>query len=93
MMGQEASTLAREYGPQWMNMPNLACLNQAVRCASASPLAGGVAACWALLTEEKPKRKVHAVRVRRQPESPDSGYLPYVRSLWRGALKGSPTRP
>src|SRR6202049_2094561 len=24
MIGQEASTLAREYGPQWMNMPNLA---------------------------------------------------------------------
>src|SRR5208283_5457885 len=67
MMGQEASTLAREYGPQWMNMPNLACLNQAVRCASDSPLEGGAAACWAVLTEEMPNRRVHAVRLRRQP--------------------------
>jgi len=50
--GPGASTLASEYGPQWMNMPNLACLNHAVRCSSDSPLKGGVAACWALLTEE-----------------------------------------
>src|ERR1700680_4075136 len=31
MMGQEASTLASEYGPQWMNMPNLASRYQRVR--------------------------------------------------------------
>src|ERR1700730_7816429 len=31
IMGQEASTLASEYGPQWMNMPNLASRNQRVR--------------------------------------------------------------
>jgi hypothetical protein len=63
MMGQEASTLAREYGPQWMNIPNLACLNQKVRCASASALAGGGAACWALLTEEIPNSRMKAVRL------------------------------
>jgi hypothetical protein len=28
MMGHEASTLASEYGPQWMNIPNLASLNR-----------------------------------------------------------------
>src|SRR5436309_13243881 len=31
MMGHEASTLASEYGPQCMNMPNLAFRYQAVR--------------------------------------------------------------
>src|SRR5580692_1793715 len=31
IMGQEASTLASEYGPQWMNMPNLASRYQRVR--------------------------------------------------------------
>src|ERR1017187_6829071 len=31
MIGQEASTLACEYGPQWMNMPNLALRYQLVR--------------------------------------------------------------
>jgi len=31
IMGQEASTLASEYGPQWMNMPNLASQYQRVR--------------------------------------------------------------
>src|ERR1700682_4655725 len=31
IMGQEASTLASEYGPQWMNMPNLASRNQRAR--------------------------------------------------------------
>src|SRR5580692_5637298 len=31
MMGQEASTLACEYGPQWMNIPNLALRYQLVR--------------------------------------------------------------
>src|SRR5271165_136437 len=34
MMGQEASTLASEYGPQWTNMPNLASRYQAVRWSS-----------------------------------------------------------
>jgi hypothetical protein len=29
-MGQEASTLATEYGPQWMNIPNLASRYQVV---------------------------------------------------------------
>src|SRR5437660_8440794 len=31
MMGHEASTLASEYGPQWINMPNFAFRYQAVR--------------------------------------------------------------
>jgi hypothetical protein len=31
MIGHEASTLACEYGPQWMNMPNLALRYQVVR--------------------------------------------------------------
>src|SRR6266436_10310741 len=31
IMVQEASTLASEYGPQWMNMPNLALRYHAVR--------------------------------------------------------------
>jgi hypothetical protein len=31
IMGQEASTLASEYGPQWMNIPNLASRYQRVR--------------------------------------------------------------
>ena len=31
IMGQDASTLASEYGPQWMNMPNLASRYQRVR--------------------------------------------------------------
>src|SRR6266576_6999836 len=38
MMGHDASTLASEYGPQWMNMPNLALRYQAVR-SSAEPRA------------------------------------------------------
>jgi hypothetical protein len=41
MMGQEASTLASEYGPQWMNMPNFASRYQAAR--SWLPCAGGLA--------------------------------------------------
>src|SRR5205823_8079276 len=36
MMGQEASTLASEYGPQCMNMPNLAFRYQAVRSSEKS---------------------------------------------------------
>src|SRR5580704_7948800 len=39
MMGQEASTLAWEYGPQWMNMPNLACRYQRVRSDSVVAIA------------------------------------------------------
>src|ERR1700687_1399178 len=31
IMGQDASTLASEYGPQWMNMPNLALRYHSVR--------------------------------------------------------------
>src|ERR1035437_3496658 len=62
MMGQEASTLASEYGPQWMNMPNLACRNHAVRCASASALAS----CASLMVGI-PNRRTHAVRLRRKP--------------------------
>jgi hypothetical protein len=31
IMGQEASMLASEYGPQWMNMPNLASRYHRVR--------------------------------------------------------------
>src|SRR5579862_650423 len=31
MIGQEASTLAWEYGPQWINIPNLALRYQLVR--------------------------------------------------------------
>src|SRR5437667_1332732 len=31
MIGHEASTLASEYGPQWMNIPNSALRNKAVR--------------------------------------------------------------
>src|SRR5579863_10225641 len=31
MIGHEASTLACEYGPQWMNIPNLALRYQVVR--------------------------------------------------------------
>src|ERR1039458_7067034 len=61
-MGQEASTLATQYGPQWMNMPNLACRNHAVRCASASALGS-----CALLMIGIPNRRVHAVRLRRKP--------------------------
>ena len=38
MMGHEASTLAREYGPQWINMPNFAARNQAVRSSSVHSL-------------------------------------------------------
>src|SRR5882672_1142342 len=34
MIGQEASTLASEYGPQWMNIPNLALQYQAARSSS-----------------------------------------------------------
>src|ERR1035438_3792269 len=42
MIGQEASTLACEYGPQWMNMPNLALRYQLVRSyATPSPCAKG----------------------------------------------------
>src|ERR1700746_1474069 len=35
MIGQEASTLANEYGPQCMNMPNLASRYHAVRSSTA----------------------------------------------------------
>ena len=31
IIGQDASTLACEYGPQWINMPNLALRYQLVR--------------------------------------------------------------
>ena len=33
-IGHEASTLACEYGPQWMNMPNLQSLNRRSRAAA-----------------------------------------------------------
>src|SRR5580765_1171734 len=38
MIGQDASTLASEYGPQWMNIPNLALRYQAA-CSSSEPSA------------------------------------------------------
>jgi hypothetical protein len=34
MIGHDASMLASEYGPQWMNMPNFAWRYQAVRSSS-----------------------------------------------------------
>jgi hypothetical protein len=61
MMGHEASTLAREYGPQWMNMPNLARLNQLVRWASVSALVDDMADAWALLVTGIPSRSMHAM--------------------------------
>jgi len=72
MMGQEASTLAIEYGPQWMNMPNFACWNQAVRCAPESAFKGVEAAGWALLTEGMLNRRVNALVIRKQENLPPS---------------------
>jgi hypothetical protein len=36
MIGHEASTLASEYGPQWMNMPNFAARYHDVRSSSST---------------------------------------------------------
>jgi len=57
MMGHEASTPATEYAPQWMNIPNLAALYQAVLSPSffCAPCVG--AGSSAFLVEDEPISK------------------------------------
>jgi hypothetical protein len=57
MMGHEASTLATEYAPQWMNIPNFAALYQAVLSASVFCAPGGRAASPAPFVEDAPINK------------------------------------
>jgi hypothetical protein len=66
MIGHEASTLATEYGPQWMNMPNFASLYQAVLSASDSFVAGGEAAFAAFVADDRPSAELPAARQRRK---------------------------
>jgi hypothetical protein len=66
MMGHEASTLATEYGPQWMNIPNFASRYQAVLSASDCCAPGGRAASPAPFVKDTPISKAPMVSPKRK---------------------------
>jgi hypothetical protein len=66
MMGHEASTLATEYAPQWMNIPNFAALYQAVLSASGFCAPGGRAASPAPFARDPPISKAPTVSPKRK---------------------------
>jgi hypothetical protein len=66
MIGHEASTLATEYAPQWMNIPNFAALYQAVLSASDFCATWGRAASSAPFVEDIPISKTPTVSPKRK---------------------------